>query len=46
MRYQKVEVQTPHIVHETEVISTKRVKNPANIQGKVLEGEKKTSKLL
>lgn len=46
MQYRKVEVQTSHIVHETEVISTQRVKTSANIQGKVLGGERKTSKLL
>lgn len=47
MQYHKVEVQTSHIVHDTEVISTKREKkNPANIQGKVLGRERKTSKLI
>lgn len=49
MQYQKFEAQTSHTIHETEVITTKREKNPkktANLQGKVSgeETEKKKKK--
>lgn len=46
MQYQKFEVQTSHIMHETEVITTKREKNPANLQGKVSGGERKKMQVI